>query len=772
MRRLAGSRFAAVSPMSFQKSLSILCVIVGAACGASCSPGNQDAVQQYVRRGDEYAGKKEFREAIIEYRNALKLAPQAADARLKVAEAYEAVGDWDNALAEYIRAADLMPTNHDVQLKAGSILLAARGFDDAEARARRVLAKEPRNAAALMLLSNAQAGKKHIDEAIAANERALAIDPNRPGLHVNLGVLQFVKGERAEAEAVFTRAIKMAPQSAQAHLALGKFYRAVGRRDDAERTFKKALELDPQSALANEALAVFLIESGRGAQAEGYVKAVSAASGGPESRIWLADYYVSQKRYEEAIAELQQIPASDPFIVSATVRIAIIEYSRGKRDQASALVDSVLEKHPLNANALAYKSQFLLARGNASEALRIAKEAVAANPNAKHGHFALGKAHYALGELEDARKAFTDVINMEPNASEAALELALIHLSRREIDTAIEFARRAVETAPGNLEAQLTLVRTLSVRREDAARAEPIMRALLARDDSAAEAHLLAGDLGLVRNNHAAARAAFERALALEPDSIEALKRIVNLDIVQNRTDAVRRRLELAVSKPSAPPGVLLLAARFYAQQRDFEQAISLLKRVIARDAANLEAYSALGAIYVSQRRLTAARTELMEVARREPSISTLTMVGLLYHLEGQLDEARSWYEKALKINSRAAAAANNLAWLYAERNERLDVALNLAQTARAELPTQPEVTDTLGWVYYKKDLTAMAIPLFTQSLERDPDNPLYLYHLGVSQARQGNDAAARALLQRALKLQPDFANAADARRALHELAY
>jgi Tfp pilus assembly protein PilF len=38
--------------------------------------------------------------------------------------------------------------------------------------------------------------------------------------------------------------------------------------------------------------------------------------------------------------------------------------------------------------------------------------------------------------------------------------------------------------------------------------------------------------------------------------------------------------------------------------------------------------------------------------------------------------------------------------------------------------------------------------------------------------ARQGSDAAARASLQRALTLQPDFPNAGDARRALQALAY
>ena len=755
--------------MSFQMTFAIVCAVLLA---SGCSRGGQSAVDDHVRRGDAFRANKEFRAATIEYRNALQIAPTAGEPRLKLAQAYEALGELDAALREYVRAADALPADVDVQLKAASFLLAGRQFNDAESRARKVLARDPDNAPALLLLSNAQAGKKQIDEAIAANERALALDPTRSGLHVNLGVLQFVKGETAKAEATFTEAVALAPASADAHIALGKYYWAVNRRDAAERVFRKAVELAPQSPVANETLALLLIQSNRGAQAEPYVKAAAAAAPSAEAKIRLADYYVSQKRYEPALAELQQIPSSDPFFVVGGVRAAIIEYTRGNRQRATALLDAVLEKHPAQSNALAYKSQFLLASGNAPEALRIAKQAVAANGESKHGYFALGKAQLAIGEREDARRAFIEVLTREPTAAEAAIELALIDLSRAQTDNAITFARQAVEAAPGSADALLTLVRTLSVRPEDAPRAESIIKVLLTRNEMAPEVHLLAGDISLTRRDSAAARRAFERALALEPDSTEALKRLVNLDVVQKKPDAARRRLQAVVARPAAAVNVLLLAARFYAQQRDFDEAVVLLRRVIERDASNLEAYSALGAIYVAQRRLPAARAELLELARLQPAVSTLTMIGLLYHLEGNLAEARSWYEKTLAIDPRAAAAANNLAWLYAESNERLEYALLLAQTARAQLPTRAEVSDTLGWVYYKKEMAGMAISMFTRSIEQDPKNPLYHYHLGLALARQGNDAAARASLQHALNLKPDFPEAGDATRALRALAY
>ncbi len=104
--------------------------------------------------------------------------------------------------------------------------------------------------------------------------------------------------------------------------------------------------------------------------------------------------------------------------------------------------------------------------------------------------------------------------------------------------------------------------------------------------------------------------------------------------------------------------------------------------------------------------------------------------------------------------------AANNLAWLYAEEGERLDDALRLAQSAAARLPNNAEIQDTIGWIYYKKELPALAVSAFQRSIEQAPENPLYHYHLALAQSKAGNDAGARQAAQQAIKLRPDYADA------------
>jgi tetratricopeptide (TPR) repeat protein len=147
-------------------------------------------------------------------------------------------------------------------------------------------------------------------------------------------------------------------------------------------------------------------------------------------------------------------------------------------------------------------------------------------------------------------------------------------------------------------------------------------------------------------------------------------------------------------------------------------------------------------------------------------------MIGMLYEAQGRPQDAEEWYQRALQIDSRAAAAANNLAWIWAEKGENLDSALELAQVALRELPAQPQVADTLAWVYYKKELYAMASPLLERAMAGDRANAVYPYHLGLVYLKRGETRKARQYLQQALDLDGKFRYADDARRVLKSLVY
>ena len=143
---------------------------------------------------------------------------------------------------------------------------------------------------------------------------------------------------------------------------------------------------------------------------------------------------------------------------------------------------------------------------------------------------------------------------------------------------------------------------------------------------------------------------------------------------------------------------------------------------------------------------------------------------GQLNQKKGDSAKAGEAYEKLLELNPTFAAAANNLALLYAERTETLEKALELAETARNAAPEEPLIADTLGWVLYKRGTYQRALSLLKESVSKLPDNAELQYHLGMIYYKLDEKEAAWLTLNRALELSGNFPGIEEAREVLEEL--
>jgi Flp pilus assembly protein TadD len=155
----------------------------------------------------------------------------------------------------------------------------------------------------------------------------------------------------------------------------------------------------------------------------------------------------------------------------------------------------------------------------------------------------------------------------------------------------------------------------------------------------------------------------------------------------------------------------------------------------------------------------------------KDPSaIQAHMMLGIIDSSRKHYDKAKSRYERILKLNSRFAPAANNLAWILAEQGGNIDVALSYAQTAREQKPDDPYVADTLGWIYYKKSAYLLAASLLKEAVEKLPNEPVIHFHLGMALNKGGDVAGAKRSLQNSLRLKPNFQGAEEAGNILSKL--
>jgi tetratricopeptide (TPR) repeat protein len=128
----------------------------------------------------------------------------------------------------------------------------------------------------------------------------------------------------------------------------------------------------------------------------------------------------------------------------------------------------------------------------------------------------------------------------------------------------------------------------------------------------------------------------------------------------------------------------------------------------------------------------------------------------VLYELSGDRERAIERYEEAIRHGPELAEAKNNLAYIYADSGENLDRALDLAQDAKALLPDNPSVADTLGWVLYKRGVPSAAISYLkeAEAATKPSDGNLGVvrFHLAQAYEANGDTEQAIAALDRSLE--------------------
>ncbi len=83
---------------------------------------------------------------------------------------------------------------------------------------------------------------------------------------------------------------------------------------------------------------------------------------------------------------------------------------------------------------------------------------------------------------------------------------------------------------------------------------------------------------------------------------------------------------------------------------------------------------------------------------------------------------------------------------------------------AKEAVPDNPYMSDTLGWVYYRKNIYSRAIVYLKEAAEKLPNQATVHYHLGMAYYKNGQVEQAKKELSRALQIDPNFPGAAEAK--------
>ena len=270
-----------------------------------------------------------FEEARAAFGRALEAAPEFLEARGNLANLLQAEGRHDEAAVRYRELLALRPGWAPVWNNLGNALADLGRYPEALAAYQEALRLAPRYAAAATNLGNALRRQGRYQEARGWHEKALALEPGSVETLNNLGVLLADMNQPAEAMACLEKALAIQPAYADAMLSLANVCRDTARLEEAVARLRRALQLRPRHAHAWNNLGVCLVEQGLAEEAiECHRKALAIQPNYPqaESNLLLDLHYLEAlppericeehrnwgRRHMAAVAPRSQLPGNSP----------------------------------------------------------------------------------------------------------------------------------------------------------------------------------------------------------------------------------------------------------------------------------------------------------------------------------------------------------------------------------------------------------------------------------------------------------------------------
>ena len=223
-----------------------------------------EAADAHLNTGIELEDAGHLDKAVIQYRQALILAPRGAGAHYDLAIVLNKQGRHDEASVHYREAIRLDPAMLAAYLNLGLLLERSARPEEAADQYKAALKIDPRFADAYVSLGVLRRSQGRLDEAVENYRRALAIRPDYVAAVNDLGLVFESQGKLSDAERCYRQALKLEPGHFGAHLNLGNVYFHLGRFQDAARQYRAALKIDPGNpgARRNLSLVAPLVDRG------------------------------------------------------------------------------------------------------------------------------------------------------------------------------------------------------------------------------------------------------------------------------------------------------------------------------------------------------------------------------------------------------------------------------------------------------------------------------------------------------------------------------
>jgi tetratricopeptide (TPR) repeat protein len=758
-----------LSGMARCKSLRFLPVLLLAL--SACTRDPKVLAQRYLDNGNKFFAKGKFKEASIMYRSALLKDLRFGEAYYRLGLTDLKLGAYSDAVQKLRRAVELEPNNSDAPSKLADLYLLAASRDrqnsaelvkDASQLADKLLAQNPnsfdghRLRGQLALLPKDRDVQAAIKEFAAANQT----NPLQPDLCLSYVQALILNNQGPEAEKLARDVIAKEKNYAPMYDILYYQYARQNKLDQAEQVLQLKTQNNPKNASYLLQLATHYYLVKRRDDMESVVRQMNDEKAFPDGRLLVGDFFFfrlrefdrARQQYEDAM----KVFPKDKAVYQK--RLVELYASTGKNPEANQLLATILKDNPKDNDAIAMRATLMLTSGDRNQistAVNDLQGLVTKTPTNHMLRYNLARSLAAKGETAQAQLQLEEAIKIRPDFTAARELLARLYMLKGDNPKALKAADDLIAIDPNNLQGHLVRSNAL-LNLQDRDKAQQELELIVKAYPQNAEARFQTGALALMEKDYKKANQIFSDLYKSNPKDSRGLVGVVETLAAQDHLPEAIAQLEQAVRAEPDHRDLKMALGNLYVRAKQYDRGIEIFKAELDKDPKSHDLLFKLA----ETNRLKGDSNLAMDYFRRASEAApgdarSLLQLGILMDGTGRSDQAEPIYEQVLKLDPSQAVALNNLAYLKAEHGVDLESALSMAQRARQAAPKSPQIADTLGWIYIRKNLSEEAIRIFKDVTAQEPNNPAFHYHYGMALLQKGDRASAKRELDAAMKNNP-----------------
>lgn len=522
-------------------------------------PDNVEAKLAYV---DFLASQRSPDAAQEALRGLIVKAPKDFGLQLGLGDLERRAGKADAARATWSKVVDAAaeaPQALEARNRIAAMDVEAKRYEPALAQIKQVLDKDPRNVDALLLRGNISLQQRKAPEAIADLRAVLRDKPDSVGVRRTLARAHLANGEPALAEDNLRAAVDASPGDVSPRLELAQLLLQTQRAEAAATLLEKAVLDAPGNASARELL----------------VRAYLARNDLPAAKIAAEDLKTlrpdlavgaflaavtadAQGRVDDAAREYEAALKLQPEAMDALAGLTRLDLRRGRADAALERVQKVVTAKPSNPIGLNLLAELHLGLKSYPKAVEAATEVVRLAPAWPIGRRNLALARLGAGDAAGGVEAFKAGIQATDQDAGLVTEYAALLEQQGKVDAAMAVYEALHKKNPKlELAANNLAMLLVTYRRADRASLDRAYE-LVSPFSSSANPALLDtyGWVRLSRGETAEALPVLERASLKAPDSKVIRYHLAMAQLKAGQNDRARLNLEDALAGTTAFAGI------------------------------------------------------------------------------------------------------------------------------------------------------------------------------------------------------------------------